>query len=225
MRQYRVLASDYDGTLARHGRVPAEAEDALVRYRAAGGLVVLVTGRRHEELEEVYPGIATSVDLLVAENGGLLVDYPSDHRRTLLGARLPDELHEVLHREGVHIFETGELIVSAAREDEAGVRRAAALLDPGWPCQVVPNRDRVMLLPEGVDKGVGLRAALAVLDVDASAAVAIGDAENDLPFLAAAGLGVAVADAVAGLLAVADLVTGAPGPLGVIETVDLLLRG
>lgn len=226
MRRYKVLASDYDGTLAHEGRVPVFAEQALARFRQAGGLVLLVTGRRHEELEEVWPGAHESIDLLVAENGGLLVDYPADQRRTLLGARLPDDLHEVLHEEGVHVFETGELIVSADRDEfEDGVRRAAARLDGHWQCQVVPNRDRVMLMPKGIDKATGLRAALKVLGVDASAAVAIGDAENDLPFLQAAGLGVAVSDSVEALLAVADRVAGAPGPWGVEETVDLMLKG
>jgi len=225
MPRFKVLASDYDGTLAHHGRVPAEAVEAVGRFRDAGGLLVLVTGRRHEELEQVFPEAHDSLDLLVAENGGLLVEYPSESRRTLLGDRLPEGLHQVLHENGVHVFETGELIVSAAREDEDGVRRAAAALQDRWPCQVVPNKDRVMLLPAGIDKASGLTAALQVLGVDRADTVAIGDAENDLPLLRSAGLAVAVANSVEALTAVADRVTAGRGPVGVIETIDELLRG
>jgi len=223
MPRFTVLASDYDGTLAHHGRVSAEAEAALDRFRAAGGLVVLVTGRRHEELEEVFPSAAAHLDLLVAENGGLLVDYPDESRRTLLGARLPEGLHQTLHESGVHVFETGELIVSAAREDEEGVRRAAAALADRWPCQVVPNKDRVMLLPEGIDKASGLAAALERLGLERADTVAVGDAENDLPLLRGAGLAVAVANSVPALTAVADRVTVGRASQGVIETIDELL--
>jgi len=224
MPRFKVLASDYDGTLAHHGRVPAEAESALERFRAAGGLVVLVTGRRHEELEEVFPSAAQHLDLLVAENGGLLVHYPDQSRRTLLGDRLPEGLHQSLHENGVHVFETGELIVSAAREDEDGVRRAAAALKARWPCQVVPNKDRVMLLPAGIDKESGLTAALEVLGVDRADTVAIGDAENDLPLLRGVGLAVAVANSVPALTAVADRVTDGRASQGVVETIEALLR-
>lgn len=45
------------------------------------------------------------------------------------------------------------------------------------------------------DKGSGLRVAVDHLGIDLTAVVAIGDAENDIPMLRAAGFGVAVADA------------------------------
>lgn len=222
-----VLATDYDGTLAHHGTVGREAVAALGRFRAAGGVVVLVTGRRFDELEEVFPEAPTALDVLVAENGGLLVDYRapahSTTRATLLGAPLPEGVEGVLRDAGVPVFEIGELIVSAAREDEPAVRRAAAALAHRWPCQVVPNKDRVMLLPEGVDKASGLRAALDLLGTQPADAVAVGDAENDVPLLQVAGRGVAVANATAGLVAVADEVTTGRASDGVVELLDRLL--
>jgi Cof subfamily protein (haloacid dehalogenase superfamily) len=45
------------------------------------------------------------------------------------------------------------------------------------------------------DKASGLRVAADVLGIDLADVVAIGDAENDLPMLRAAGMGIAVADA------------------------------
>lgn len=53
--------------------------------------------------------------------------------------------------------------------------------------------------------------------------VAVGDADNDVPLLLAAGLGVAVANAEPDLKAVADVVTGGSSADGVVELVDLLL--
>jgi haloacid dehalogenase-like hydrolase len=50
-----------------------------------------------------------------------------------------------------------------------------------------------MVLPHGVSKGLGLRAALAAFHLSVHNAIGIGNAENDHDLLATAGLGVAVA--------------------------------
>jgi 5-amino-6-(5-phospho-D-ribitylamino)uracil phosphatase len=55
------------------------------------------------------------------------------------------------------------------------------------------------------DKGTGVRCAAAVLGIDLADVVAIGDADNDVPMLRAAGTGVAVAEAGAGAIAAADI--------------------
>ena len=46
-----------------------------------------------------------------------------------------------------------------------------------------------MVLPSGVNKATGLKKALKQMNLDAKNVVAVGDAENDLAFLAACGLG------------------------------------
>jgi HAD superfamily hydrolase (TIGR01484 family) len=52
-----------------------------------------------------------------------------------------------------------------------------------------------MVLPSGVNKGTGVRAALDELKVSPHDVVAVGDAENDHPFLTLAACSVAVANA------------------------------
>jgi hydroxymethylpyrimidine pyrophosphatase-like HAD family hydrolase len=222
MRRWSVLASDYDGTLAERGAVPAETLAAVMRFRDSGGDVVLVTGRRLEELEDVFPEADKVADRIVAENGGVLRD-PNGPDSQVLAPALPADIAKVLESCGVGPFELGEVIVSAAREDELAVRRTAAALAARWPCQVVPNKDRVMLLPSGVDKGTGLLAAVASLGRTMAEVLAIGDGENDIPLLREAGMGVAVADSVPGLLRHADEVTKANGPWGVVEAIERLL--
>lgn len=58
----------------------------------------------------------------------------------------------------------------------------------------------------GVDKGTGLAALCAYLDVPVSAAIAIGDAENDVSMLDTAGLSVAMGNAADAVKAHADVV-------------------
>lgn len=222
MSRWSVLASDFDGTLATAGQVPAEALAAVARFRAGGGLFVLVTGRRLPELFEVFPETDQVADRVVAENGGVLYD-PAHPPEVVLTVSPPDDLKRVLVESGVVDVEIGDVLVSASRDDEIAVRRAAHRLSHTWPCQVVPNRDRVMLMPAGVDKGTGLAAAVATLGLTLKDVLAIGDGENDVALLRAAGLGVAVADAVPALQAHADLLTRAAASAGVVEAIDCLL--
>ena len=87
------------------------------------------------------------------------------------------------------------------------------------------NKDLVMVLAEGVDKGSGLVAAVRSLRLTPDAVLGVGDAENDQPFLAACGLSAAVANALPSLKAEVDLVTeGAEGE-GVTWLIGRLLDG
>ena len=63
------------------------------------------------------------------------------------------------------------------------------------------------ILPKGVHKGVALSVLAKHLGIDAAKTVAIGDYNNDIGMLRAAGVGVAVANAVPEVKAVADVVT------------------
>jgi hydroxymethylpyrimidine pyrophosphatase-like HAD family hydrolase len=56
----------------------------------------------------------------------------------------------------------------------------------------------------GVDKGSGLRKLCEIMDIDPQRVLAIGDSENDIPMLRAAGFGVAMGNATESLKAIAD---------------------
>jgi hydroxymethylpyrimidine pyrophosphatase-like HAD family hydrolase len=93
--------------------------------------------------------------------------------------------------------------------------------DLGVGYNVIFNKGAVMLLPAGVDKSLGLKSALAALQLDARFIIGVGDAENDHAFLQLCGLSVAVSNAIPALKAEADFVTSADRGRGVTE---LLLR-
>jgi hydroxymethylpyrimidine pyrophosphatase-like HAD family hydrolase len=71
--RYLALAVDYDGTAATDGKLSDATSLAIDRVRASGRRVVLVTGRRVDDLLRVCPRI-TLFDLVVAENGGVIYD-------------------------------------------------------------------------------------------------------------------------------------------------------
>ncbi|HAM49661.1 MAG TPA: hypothetical protein DCP92_02800, partial [Nitrospiraceae bacterium] len=60
------------------------------------------------------------------------------------------------------------------------------------PLVLLFNRSRLMVLPQGISKSTGLRAALNALRLLAHNAIGIGDAENDHDLLAECEIAVAV---------------------------------
>lgn len=197
LRDIDALAVDYDRTLTDPAlRLSRDAVDALAALRRAGKRVVVVSGRELAFLDRQVGHVA---DAIVAENGCILLHAGA--RRGLAG--VDARLHEALGRLGIPV-ERGEVLVSAARTHADALR--ATLAEAGIDAELVLNRDRVMVLPRGVDKALGALAALEALGVPPERAAAAGDGENDLPLLRALGFGIAVGNAVPELKAAADAV-------------------
>ena len=212
--RFSVLACDYDGTIAIDGVIGAAAVAALRRVRESGRRLVLVTGRTRAQLDPLAPGISL-FSLLVLENGALVVD-PETGEESLVGPPLPARLVSAVRGAGVGPLVCGRSICATRVEWRDTLRRVAGGL--GLAYDTVLNRQTVMLLPAGVDKGSGLREALRRLGEDTASCVAAGDAENDVPLLEAAGCGIAVGDATVELRAVARVVL----PLGGTQGVEML---
>ena len=64
--KFSVLALDYDGTIADHGRLDPDVRSAIAEAQALGIAVVVVTGRILEDLREVS-GDLTWADAYVCE--------------------------------------------------------------------------------------------------------------------------------------------------------------
>lgn len=80
--------------------------------------------------------------------------------------------------------------------------------------------DMLEVLPPGASKGAALKVILKELNIPADRVMAIGDGENDIELLQAAGLAVAVGNAVPALKEVADEVVGSNDEDGVAEAVE-----
>ena len=211
-----VLACDYDGTIAHHGRVSEATAAALARVRTSGRKLALVTGRRLADLRDVCPDVDAMFDVVVTENGAE-VYFPQRRRVQGIGEPPSPALLDALRRRGVEFTLGSSIIETRAVFAEAALD---AIRETGVERTVVFNRDSMMLLPGGVTKATGLEAVLATMELSIHNVAAIGDAENDHAFLSACECGVAVADAVPALRDRADHVTREPGPEGVVEFVQ-----
>ena len=216
--RYLVLATDYDGTLAHDGRVTEQTLHALRQLKASGRKIVLVTGRELPELFTVFPEVDI-FDSVVAENGALLYHPESKQQRVL--ADPPSEKFVQRLRDLNIPVSVGAVIVATWEPFRDQV--LDTIRDLGLELQVIFNKGAVMVLPTGINKATGLRAALSSLCLSAHNTVSIGDAENDHAFLSVSECAAAVANALPSLKEHADVITEGDHGAGVEDLIDRLL--
>ncbi len=217
--RFLVLAFDYDGTLAKDGRVGEATIDALERARASGRKLLLVSGRELDDLRRVFDH-EDLFDCIVAENGAMLY-WPAKREEQILAER-PDELFvAALRAANVTPLSIGRVVVATWEPNEAAVLEVIRELGLDW--QITFNKGAVMVLPPGVNKGTGLTAALEALALSSHNVLAIGDAENDLAFLSACECGCAVANALPFVKERADFVSALDHGAGVVDIVNRVL--
>jgi hydroxymethylpyrimidine pyrophosphatase-like HAD family hydrolase len=218
--RYHLLATDYDGTLATDGRITPATHVALRALLASGRKLVLLTGRDLDELLAVHPDLEI-FERVVAENGALLY-RPSTKERRRLADPPPPAFMAALRRRGVTPLAAGEVIVATREPHEAAVLET--IRDLGLELQVIFNKGAVMVLPAGVTKATGLKAALEELKISPHNVVGVGDAENDHSFLRLCERSAAVGGALPALRDTADLVLRGDAGAGVEELVTALIE-
>jgi HAD superfamily hydrolase (TIGR01484 family) len=218
--RYHVLAADYDGTLAHHGRIEDATWEALRRLRDSGRKVVMVTGRQLEELLGLLPEPEVFARI-VAENGAVL-HVPATKETRALAEPPPPQFVDELKRRGVERVASGHVIVASWEPHQDAILHT--IKDLGLELQVIFNKGAVMVLPSGVNKATGLAAALAELGLSAHNTVGVGDAENDHALLLACECGAAVANALPALKSKADVVLARDHGDGVAELIDRLIE-
>ncbi len=216
-----AIAIDIDGTITDETR--AVNCRAVEKLRKVSIPVVLVTGN-----VMCYARTASKLlgfsETVIAENGGV-VRFGYDEDDVVLGDKdrclrameilsrhfpvepldLDMRLSEVALRR-TFPAEEAERILSA---EDIGVR----IVDSGFAYHIMDAR---------VGKGKALSLVADNLGISTDNFIAIGDSENDVEMLRAAGYGIAVANAHPSLKKIADLVTESPDGDGVVEALKEL---
>ncbi len=218
--RYRVIACDYDRTLADDGRVTPETLDVLRRARASGLILILITGRALDDLRKVFSQLSL-FDIVVAENGAVLFDPAHGSEEPLCDPPSASLLRALRQRRVP--FAVGRRVVATVQPHDKEVSELLERIN--LKMQVIFNRESVMVLPSGVDKGTGLTAALNKLGLSPAQVIGIGDAENDFAFLRQCGVSVAVANAIDLLKQQVDMVTRFASGAGVAEVIERVIAG
>jgi len=207
--KFGVLALDYDGTIARDGVLSTDVKAAIGEARARGIVVIIVTGRILSDLRSAV-GDLSFVDAVVAENGAVL--WLRNGQTRMVGHLPPQIFFDELRRRGV-AFNSGQCVVEADASLAPAV--LAVIRELQLPLVILFNRSRLMVLPQAISKGTGLRDTLDILRLSPHNAIAIGDAENDHDLLADCELAAAVGWGSTMLQAEADDVVKGDGPSAV----------
>ena len=217
---FLALAVDYDGTIANQGAVDPLTLQALESLKATGRRLILVTGRNLVSLRRAFSQVEL-FDRIVAENGALLYDPKTESER-LIAPAPSVALVDALRRRNVTPLTVGQSIVATWVPHEKVVLEVIQEL--GLELQIVFNKGAVMILPTGVNKGSGLKAALQELDISPLNVVGVGDAENDHAFLHSCGCPPRSQTRSQRSKTRSDIVLSGDHGAGVIELVDRLCR-
>lgn len=213
----RLLAFDFDGTIAKDGQVPSNVVESLRCAAAQSYALLLVTGRlyRQASIEAILPWLTG----IVWENGAVIEHLPSCHVALPFGT-IPDAMIHELVQLDIEVIR-GKAIAATWAHYEPHLQPIRAKYGDRLTFEY--NKGALMILPRGANKASGLRQLLSYAGLDDGYLIAFGDGENDQSLLEMAHVGIAVQDAVPSLRIRADQVTGLPGPDGVAEVLHDLL--
>ena len=217
--RYQILATDYDGTLARDGVVDVSTIEALENLLATGRRLVLVTGRELPQLQMTFPHLEL-FEWVVAENGALLY-HPATKEEQVLAEPPPAKFSEALRANGGEPISVGRAIVATWEPHQQLVLKT--IQEFGLELQVIFNKGAVMVLPAGVNKASGLTAALKKMGLSPHNAVGVGDAENDHAMLKLCEFSAAVKNALPAIKEAADWVTPADHGQGVAQLIERMI--
>ena len=222
----KALVTDVDGTITdRRRRINTDAIETLRTLIDAEIEVVLASGNTVCFMDGLCKMVGTD-GTIIAENGGV-------YRRWFWGTlHIPGVLRDHFAGEGVGL----ELLSAQYRfADVAFARKIdpddvrTVVRDHHLPVRVLDTGFAIHLQDPGVSKGTAMRDLAREMGLLPDEILAIGDSENDIEMLKAAGVGVAVANAPEPTRSAADWVPRESYGDGFVETVkkyypDLFIR-
>ncbi len=225
-RRIKAVAVDIDGTITDPGRrLSLDAVRALRDVEDRGIPVILASGNIAPTANALAKFIGATGPV-VAENGGLLVmgnemerlADPAPVRAAADYARRELGLTELLSN-------TCRFTEVCFQETVPVEELRRVVREGSFDVQVDNTGFALHIMPKGMDKLVGIRAAARHLGLRVEELLIIGDGRNDRRMVEAAGIGVAVANAVPEVRAVAAYVCrSAHGP-GVVEALRRFVLG
>jgi len=218
----RAVITDIDGTLTdERRRLNLRAIETIRRLQDSGIEVVLASGNTSCILKGLSKLIGTG-GTFIGENGGVYrIGYSGDlkilpNRQVALDAL--DILIRHYQKRGITLdmFSPRERFADVAFARTIPVQEVRDLLT-GWNVSVLDTNFAIHIQEAGFSKGRTFRMIEKELGIPLADFIAIGDSENDIDMIQAAGLGSCVANAGEEVKKAAGYVAGNPYGDGFVE--------
>ena len=220
MKNIKLVALDLDGTLFNHeSRISRRNLDTIKKATELGIAVVISTGRPLNGLP--FDQIKGSgIRYAITANGSAI--YEIETGKCLREEAMEEDLFvpivEYLLTKDIHM---DAFIGGNGYSPMQCVKNGERLVVPEALKHYIKNYlesnpnvtsvcggyNNLEFTRAGVNKGVALRALAEILSIDPAETMAIGDTENDLAIIKAAGIGVAMGNATPAVREQADYVT------------------
>ncbi len=212
-----AIAIDIDGTITdNRRRINLDAVHEIRRHINRGALIVPATGNTACLARSISVLIGTS-GFLIAENGGV-IESPKGERAAIGDINVAERAFKLasnsMDLERVNDCRETEV---AIKKDSKSNKLKKIIRDIDLNVDVIDSKFAIHIREKGTNKGMALKEIAKMVDVDLSDFVAIGDSENDIEMVDAAGTGVAVNNSPDELIEVADIVTENENGAGVVE--------
>ncbi|MEW6592953.1 MAG: phosphoglycolate phosphatase [Candidatus Hadarchaeota archaeon] len=223
----KLIMTDVDGTISFEGReLDLKGVEALRRAESSGIPVGLATGNilPFAEAASVLIGVSGPI---IAEDGGVIF-YQATGRKEVLGARAEaDRGLAALEREFGPLKQTRnspDRLTGLTLEREVALEDVRkALKRKGFDLVAVDSGFAIHIKSPEVNKGGALRRLAEMMGVPLDNIAAIGDGQNDVEMLQAAGVSFAVANASDEVKKSGKFVTKGYHGEGVAEAVERIL--
>ena len=228
MPTLRAVACDVDGTITdRQRRISLTAIACIRELRSKGVEVVLASGNTACFMDALARVIGTSGTFIAENGGGYRIGFPGelridgDRSEALAAYRVVEEYYR---RKGI----TLELLGDRYRFSDVAIAptvRAAEVrgITRGLGVKVLDTGFAIHIQREGISKGLALRRLAGEMGIPVGEFLAVGDSENDLEMIEAAGIGVAVGNAREEVKAASDYVAEKGDGEGFAEAVKRYL--
>lgn len=191
---------------------------------AATGKVLFETSMDLQETKQVLrqlenlpvtPILDDGVQFYVTDKNGFKVDYECKNNNMICS--------EVENLADFLTFTPIKILMSVQPEELKTVQQQIADFLPQSLTVVQTAAFYLEVIPKVINKGQGIRDICKVLNISPAEVISFGDAENDIPMLRAAGMGVAMGNAAEAVKLAADMVTLSNNDDGIAAALEKLL--
>ncbi|MCR8645298.1 Cof-type HAD-IIB family hydrolase [Paenibacillus sp. N1-5-1-14] len=242
---YKLVALDMDGTVLNEEKeVSARNRKAIANAIDAGVTVMFSTGRGVQSARPYIEELGLQAPI-VSVNGSEVWKSPDVlHKRVLVPADTIRKLHAMALEYGSWYWayaveglfnkdkwlddvDSVEWLKFGFFEEDADKLAEIRRTVESWDLFEITNShlSNIELNPKGISKGSGMIEVCQLLGITMDQVIAMGDSQNDLAMIRAAGLGVAMGNAQDEVKAAADLVTVTNDEDGVAAIIEEYVLG